>query len=575
MSEDTTGEQEQSATTGPRLGFPIAVVIIQLAVMFGFNAFGSTNVQNIFGLGLAPLVAAILLSIWWLRSKGVPRRDRLIGFIAFLAVIVFIVLLHGQNGMYLLILALPVLTTAIILKLLLTSRWPWPSRRFFPLIIVALWTLGFGLVRVDAIGGDLIPLMSWRWTPISTSIATQVSEEPITLPNSPSDQDWPEFRGTRRDGQSTTFSFATDWNENPPKELWRKDVGLGWSSFTVIGDYIFTQEQRDSGEFVVCYEANTGNLVWTNYVDARFVEGMGDGPRATPTFVDGKLYTQGATGILQCLNADTGEAVWKRDVGEDTGAKLPMWGFASSPLFVDEKVIVFTGADAGKSVIAYHSATGEIAWTAGDGDHGYGSGHLAEFDGTSQLLMISNFGIQSFIPETGEQLWEHSMDIGTFARVVQPLLSDDDSVFIGSSFGKGSRRLTVTKEDDTWNVQEDWTSKKIRPYFNDCVVHEGYIYGYDGNRIACIDASTGEATWKSRRVGGQVLLLPEMDILLSLTEKGEVLLISATPDEYTIIARIKALTKKPKKTWNHPVIAQGKLFVRNSTEAVCYKLSPS
>lgn len=578
MSDEIQSDpvEASSATQGPRLAFPTAVVIVHLAVTFGINTFGTTNLQNTIGLGIAPLAATLVLAVWWLASKGVPGRDRILGIALFLIAIAIVVGLHGMNGVYLLVLALPILTTGIVLEFLFTTKRPWATRRYVPAGFIALWVIGFGLVRVDAVGGDLIPLVSWRWSPTiedafsgSTKLASEMPPEPITLPTKSGALDWPEFRGVNRDGQTTSVTFATNWNDTPPKELWRIDIGLGWSSFTVIGDYLFTQEQRESGEFVVCYEANTGKQIWTNYVDARFAEPMGDGPRATPTFTDGKLFTQGATGILQCLDASTGEALWKRNVQDDTDARIPQWGFSSSPLVIDNKVIVFTGADAGKSVVAYDKNSGEIAWTSGDGNHGYCSGQLAEFDGVEQVLMISNFGLQSFLPDSGEKIWEHAWDLGTFARVTQPLLPGDGTVIIGSSFGNGSRKLNVTREGDTWSLTESWTTKKIRPYFNDCVIHDGYIYGYDGNRIASIDLETGNATWKSGRMGGQVLLIPEMDLLLSLTEKGDVVLIEAQPDAYVEVARVKALEGK---TWNHPVIAQGKLFVRNSEEAVCYEL---
>ena len=273
--------------------------------------------------------------------------------------------------------------------------------------------------------------------------------------------------------------------------------------------------------------------------------------------------------MLQCLDAATGETLWESNVSDDTGAKLPQWGFASSPLVTDDKVVVFTGASGGKSVIAYDRATGEEAWTSGDGSHGYCSGQLAELGGVPQILMNSNYGIQSYNPETGDLLWEHPWDLGTFARIVQPLLPGNDTVFVGSGFGDGSRLLKVSQEGDVWNVAEEWTTKRFRPYFNDCVAHEGFLYGYDGNRIICVDTATGEQRWKGERVGGQVLLLPDMDIILNITEKGEVVLFKASPDAYTEVARYQALEGK---TWNHPVIAHGNLYVRNSEEAVCLKL---
>jgi len=158
------------------------------------------------------------------------------------------------------------------------------------------------------------------------------------LPNTLSVGDWPGFRGARRDGIADSVTFGTDWATDHPKELWRRRVGVGRSSFTVIGDYVFTQEQRGPNETVVCYEADTGTEVWVSALADRFNHPKGDGPRATPTFANGRLYTQGATGLLQCLDAATGAVVWRKQLQDETAAKIPHFGFASSPLVVDDLV---------------------------------------------------------------------------------------------------------------------------------------------------------------------------------------------------------------------------------------------
>ena len=572
---DAVTESESAVSTGPKMWIAVLIVVVNLTLIFSFLFLGSTNIENIIGLGLVPLASTFLLVVWWMRSEGVPIRDRRIGLVLFLVIVGGITALHGANGIYLLVVALPILTTLIVLKLLLTFNRPWGMRRRLVVFVMALWTVIFALVRVDAVGGDLIPLMAWRWSPPmahefagAITMASQPPADPITLPAELAPEDWPGFRGSDRDGRATVATFGTDWEANAPKELWRRPVGLGWSSFTVIGDYIFTQEQRGDGEFVICYRADTGDEVWTNYIPARFDDVTGSGPRATPTYADGKLYVQGATGIIQSLDASTGRTIWERNVGDDTGAALPPWGFASSPLLVADKAIVFTGASEGKSVIAYDVTTGEPSWTAGDGSHGYGSGQLAELGGVRQILMISNFGIQSFVPETGEQLWEHEWELPSMARIAQPQVIGDDTIVFGS-IRLGVRSIRIAKSGDEWSVTEEWTTKKMRPYFNDIVHHEGYVYGYDGNRLKCLDAATGELQWKGARFGGQVLLLPEMDMLLTITEKGNVVLVNASPEEYTVVAEFEAINGK---TWNHPVVAHGRLFVRNAEEAACFEL---
>ena len=388
------------------------------------------------------------------------------------------------------------------------------------------------------------------------------------LPAEIGSEDWPEFRGVNRDSHLRSVKFSTDWT-TPPRELWRKPVGVGWAAFAAVGDYLFTQEQRGDQEAVICYEAETGEEVWVTSVKAYFHVVIGPGPRATPTYLDGKLYVQGATGIIQCIDAKTGAVLWQRDITKDTGAKVPQWGYASSPLTVGDLVIQFTGGSDISSVIAYHQDTGEIAWNTGKGGSGYSSAQLTHIDGTPQVLINSNFGIQSYVPETGEVLWEHNWDVKSNPRVVQPIITKDGGVLIGTAAGMGTRRLNITHDNTTWNVAEQWTTKKFRPYFNDYILYEGYCYGFDGNRVMCIDVETGEKQWTGDRIGGQLLFLEDMEIILILNEEGQVMLLDVNPNEYTVLSQFQAITGK---TWNHPVIAHGKLYVRNSEEMACFEL---
>lgn len=560
----------------PKQFIPIIALVIQTSSTLVAYNLGSTNYHMLIGLILVPAICILAVAVWWFTVRSVSLVDRLsIMATAGIAVAVFAVI-HGGIGFPLVILAIPILVSLLVVAMLCSQGIEWKIRKRLGMAIILGWLISGSLIRVDSIGGDLIPVLAWRWAPpmetqyaVDETQTTTLAKEPITLPETPGENDWAEFRGPSRDGRAVSQTFATNWDENPPTELWRKDIGLGWSSFTVIGGYVFTQEQRGDGEFVVCYEAETGEQIWANHVDARFSESMGDGPRATPTYFDGKLFSQGATGILQCINASAGETLWSRDVRGDTGAKIPQWGFASSPLIARGNVIVFTGGGDGNSVIAYNADSGEVSWTSGNGSTGYCSAQLSTLSGVEQILLTSNYGMESFDPETGDLLWEHVWAGTTFERVVQPLLLGDNTVIFGDGAVKGSRKLSVFKDGDDWNVTETWSSRRLKPYFNDVVLHEGYIYGYEGNRLVCVNAETGEAAWRGDRVGGQVLLLPEMDVVLCLTEEGVVQLVEAKPDELRVLATMNALEGK---TWNHPVVANGKLFVRNSQEAVCYEL---
>jgi outer membrane protein assembly factor BamB len=246
-----------------------------------------------------------------------------------------------------------------------------------------------------------------------------------------------------------------------------------------------------------------------------------------------------------------------------------MWGFSASPLVKDGLVTVFGGAE-GKAVVAYDAATGDLRWSGGDGLMSYASTHLASIDGVEQLLMATNDGLYSFDPASGKELWKHEWTSGDAARIVQPAIVEGNDVILGTGMGIGTRRIHVVRDGDAWTTQEVWTTKQFKPYFNDFVVYEGALYGFDGAIFSCVDAETGDVNWKERGYGsGQVLLLADQGLLLVLAETGEVALLEANAEELRELAKIPALAGK---TWNHPVVAHGLLLVRNGEEMVCFEL---
>jgi outer membrane protein assembly factor BamB len=364
--------------------------------------------------------------------------------------------------------------------------------------------------------------------------------------------------------------IGTDWTASPPAELWRKRIGPGWSSFAVRGNLIYTQEQRGDSELVTCYSAATGKQVWAHRDKARFWESnAGAGPRATPAIAGGRVYTLGATGILNALDAASGAVAWSRNAAADTEVKVPEWGFAGSPLVVGDLVVAAT---AGR-LAAYDVATGARRWLGPAGKGGYSSPQLATIDGVEQILLLHGAGVMSVAPADGKLLWEHAWPGD---GIVQPTVLPDGGVLIGSGSGYGSntvgmRRIAVAHGSGGWTTEERWTSAGLKPYYNDFVVHEGYAYGFDGSILACIDLQDGKRKWKGGRYGfGQVVLLREQGLLLVLSEQGELALVQATPEGHKELARRPAMDDK---TWNHPVVAGGQLFVRNASEMVAFRLA--
>jgi outer membrane protein assembly factor BamB len=375
---------------------------------------------------------------------------------------------------------------------------------------------------------------------------------------------WPGFRGADRNGIVPAVRLATNWSARPPVELWRRPVGPGWSSFAVAGDHFYTQEQRGEDEMVSCYRLGDGEPVWQHADRARFWESnAGAGPRATPALADGQVYTLGATGILNALDAATGAVLWSRNTLADTGAEIPGWGISGSPLVQGDMVLV---AVSGR-LASYDRKTGALRWSDQGAGASYSSPHLASFGGVPQVLLQRGREAVAVAPADGAVLWRYEWPS---VSIVQPATLPDGDLLLSDN-DAGLRRLAVRAEDGAYTLSERWTTIGLKPYFSDFVVHQGHAYGFDGSYLAAVDLASGQRVWKGGRYGnGQLVLLAEQSVLLVLSEKGELALVDARPDGFRELARAPAITGK---TWNHPVLIGDVLLVRNDREMAAFRLA--
>lgn len=535
----------------------------------------------------APMVTTVVFLVLWLFFIRQPWTERLAELAVAIAgsVVVFLYADKTNIPVGFILFSLPLMLTAWGLGSFLLARRTSGQRVPIVSLLLLLPLFYTLLIRIDGIDGAMQATINWRWVPTAEDrlLATQpqlpvaatsvdaaaTPAEPITLTAG----DWPGFRGENRDSQVRGVSLSKDWSKNPPKQLWKQKIGPGWSSFAVVGNRLYTQEQRGPDELVVCYAADTGLPLW-QYADAvRFEEVVaGAGPRSTPAFAAGKLYTMGASGLVNCLDAATGKKIWQRNLATDTGAKTPEWGFSASPLIVDDLVVLFARGQSGKSLIAYKAATGEIAWTTGDGVRSYASVHPATLLGVPQLLAFSEVGLTSVSPITGESLWTHEWPISEgIERVLQPVILNDHQIIVSTYFDVGTRLIDLEKSPDgAWSTKAAYTSRDLKPYFNDTVLIDGTLYGFDGQLFAAVDPTTGKRLWKKGRYGsGQVLGLADQKLLIVLGEAGQLVLLEANPKQHVELGTIQAIEGK---TWNHPVLAHGKLFVRNGEEMACFEL---
>lgn len=585
MNDDTTGTT--ATTTSVRLWPGVMIAIVTWLVWYVLPLVFAGNAANYIA-AIGGAVGGLLIVLWWAFFSRARLAERLVG-IGLIVAGMFVTpnfldisIATGGMGLLFYFYAVPVAALALV-------GWAVGSRnasqrvRWVALVTTLLLVFGgFTLVRSEGSMGPSTQF-AWRWSKTAEERLLEQSDsmpsalDPAEIGSSgllPGDSEaaweegraeWPGFRGPRRDGVVAAIRIATDWEVSAPSVLWRRPVGPAWSSFAVDGERLYTQEQRGEEEIVACYDATSGEPIWMHSDRARFWEAQGGaGPRGTPTLSGGLVYAFGATGILNALDAETGALVWSRGVAADTGVEVPDWAFSSSPLVVGSLVIV---AAAGQ-LAAYDAATGEPRWTGPAGGDGYSSPHMARLDGVAQVVLVGGSGAVSVAPSDGAVLWEHEWK---GYPIVQPAVTGDGGLLISASQSSGLRRLAVARSAEGWRVEERWTTRGLKPYFNDFVVHEGNAYGFDGRILASIDLATGDRNWKGGRYGqGQLVLLSEQDLLLIVAESGDLALVEAKPEGFRELGRATGLAAK---TWNHPVLVGDRLFVRNAEEMAAFRLA--
>ena len=445
-------------------------------------------------------------------------------------------------------------------------------------VIFLAHLVGFYGLRMEVDGTGASPIFTF-YNPEShidaletsrAEAATGTVQAATVAPTIASGAAWTDYRGPNRDGVYTASAIRTDWPSGGLPEIWRQTVGGGYASVVVADGKVFTIEQRREEEVVAAYDFNSGKELWTNSWKAQFEESMGGpGPRATPTWHEGRIYALGGTGELRALDAASGKLIWGKNILADNGASNLTWAMSGAPLVVDDKLIVLPGGSSGKSIVAYNKDTGEPVWKSLNDSQAYTSPMLVTIAGKRQIVLISAARLLGVDPADGSLLWDYPWKTSYDANCAQPLIVDEEHVFVSSGYGTGAALVKIVREGDGFRAEEVWKNNTMKNKFNSSVLHNGYVYGLDEGILTCLDVKTGERKWKDGRYGyGQVLLAGDHLILTS--DKGEVALVKATPDGYNEVARFEALKGQ---TWNYPAIAGGRLLVRNSNEMAAYDIS--
>ena len=513
---------------------------------------------------------------WW------PAVIIVVGFALTLGLIWFTGSEDKANQMIIILSAITLTSILLLAWMLFFSRLPRRTRlrNFGGLIGVIV--LFFACFRFSQFSGNMMPLFEWRWT--KHNLPTATGNDATLNGNSLTRLSFSQFLGPSRDCIVPGPDLATDWTTQSPEKLWRQPIGPAWSGFAIADGRAVTQEQRAENEAVVCYDLQTGSVLWQHTHNGHYNTAIaGEGPRATPTIHDAKVYTLGASGILNCIELATGKPVWQRSIVIDAGLNLnesidqigisanrnksKEWGYSSSPLIVNNLVTVSAGGDNGKSLVSYDRVTGKQAWSGGGSRAGYSSPCIVELHGDLQILIFNQDGLAAHSPTNGSIVWEFKWNV-PYPHVSVPLTLPDNKVLLSLGYGKGSKMLQVNFNEGKFSAVELWKSNRMKAKFTNLIFHNDHIFGLDDGMFACIDIERGRRKWKEGRYGhGQILL--RGNHILVMAENGDVILLEANAEQHVELTRFTALDGK---TWNPPALAGEYLLVRNHREAACYKL---
>ncbi len=518
MKQTTAGSSKGRNSERRLRRWPALLIIFLALLVLAWIRFSEVPYEQLKTMrsALTVIVAALLLFLWWLFFSGIRWSRRLIGLLA------------------------------IPLALMLMSI----------------------LFRFGGVDGNLMPILEWKWADASASdlpTADAGREHFTTSPN-----DFPQFLGPTRDARLPDRPLVRDWAADPPRLLWKQPIGAGWSSFAVVGESAITQELRGDREMVVSYDLRSGKVRWTHADESPYQNPVsGDGPRATPTIRDGRVYTVGANGLVNCIDFVTGEGLWQRNMHTDAGTRNLVWGRSGSPLVYGDFVVVNPGGQDSRSLIAYNRDTGELAWTGGSERASYASLMLAEIQGSPQIVSINSDSVTGHDPDDGTELWSYPFESDN-PHCSQPVRISDETVFVSSGYGVGSRLFRIARDSEQrFEATSIWETRRLKAKFTTVVLHEGALYGLDDGILVSLDLENGERHWKRGRYGhGQLILVG--DLLLISAENGDLALVEATTEEFRELVRIPAISGK---TWNTPALAGSVLLVRNHLEAAAFELA--
>ncbi len=400
--------------------------------------------------------------------------------------------------------------------------------------------------------------------------------------------EWDQFRGPSHNG-STTEKIRTPWAASGLKEIWKTPLTDGFSSFAVAGGKAFTLVTRDvdgaNQEVCLALDAKTGKELWATPLGIAKYDGGGDsgtpsnkggdGPRSTPAFSDGKVYTYSSRMVLNCFEADSGKKVWGCDVIKEHGGQNIHWESAASPLVVGD-AIYLAGGGPGEALLAFDKKDGHVLWKTGDDKLSHSTPVLATILGTPQIIFYTQSGLVSVDPKTGAEFWRYPFSYKT-SGAISPVVYGD-TVYISAAYNVGTAACKIAKSGDKFTASELWSepANVIQNHWSTPVVYNGYIYGISGQAkfgkapLTCVELASGKVMWSQAGFGPGGVNLVDGQVLV-LSDAGDLVLVKADPSAYAEVSRAHILAGK---CWNGVAISDGRLYARSTTEGVCLDVAP-
>lgn len=374
---------------------------------------------------------------------------------------------------------------------------------------------------------------------------------------SQSGANWPQWRGPNRDGISKETGLLKEWSKDGPPLVWKASgAGRGYSSFSIANGKLYTMGLRGDREFVVAFDIATGKEAWATPHGSAFRNDRGDGPRGTPTIDGDRIYALGGNGDLSALDARTGKLVWSKNVLREFGGSNITWGISESPLVLGNKVLVNAGAP-GASMVALNKTDGSVIWKSQSDEPGYSSAIPVDINGLTQVVFFTAQRAVGLDVRDGRLLWEYGKPSNNVANVATPI-ARANRIFISSDYGTGGGVVEIKPDN---KAQEIYFTKEMRNHHSSSVLIGDYLYGFSSSILTAMKFDTGEIAWRDRSVGKGSLVYADGN-LYCLSENGVVGLVEATPTGYKEKGRFR-IQQGSLPTWAHPVVAGGRLYLRD------------